>query len=290
MNDGRLLDLITARATEGLSAEERLELDRLLQQPLANADLADDALELTAAAVTLGFDAAEPSHETMPAELKRRILAAADSQLPATSTDDTTLSAGSSSSRARGSDGEAIPFSRRPEEPSGPLQTRYLGWYAAAAMLILAIWAPWRGEAPAEPPRVATSAPTLVEQRQALLERAGDVIRVEWTPPEIAAYAEVRGDVVWSTALQQGYMRLLNLPANRATREQYQLWIVDPARDERPVDGGVFDIPAGVDEVIVPIDAKLAVDGPTVFAITLEQPGGVVVSDGPLLVVAPVQT
>ncbi len=83
-------------------------------------------------------------------------------------------------------------------------------------------------------------------------------------------------------------MRLRGLPANRAAVEQYQLWIVDPSRDERPIDGGVFDIPGGVDEVIVPIDAKLRADKPTVFAITLEQPGGVVVSDGPLLVIAAV--
>jgi len=83
-------------------------------------------------------------------------------------------------------------------------------------------------------------------------------------------------------------MRLSGLPANRSAAEQYQLWIVDPSRDERPIDGGVFDIPAGVDEVIVPIDAKLRAADPKAFAITLEQPGGVVVSDGPLLVVAPV--
>ncbi len=62
---------------------------------------------------------------------------------------------------------------------------------------------------------------------------------------------------------------------------------MDPGRDARPVDGGVFDI-TGEGEVIVPIDAKLPIGTPAVFAITLEQPGGVVVSDGPLLVIAPV--
>ena len=39
-------------------------------------------------------------------------------------------------------------------------------------------------------------------------------------------------------------------------------------------------------EVIIPIDAKLAVASPAAFAITVERPGGVVVSDGPLEVVA----
>ena len=49
----------------------------------------------------------------------------------------------------------------------------------------------------------------------------------------------------------------------------------------------MFDIPAGQTEVLIPIDAKLAVVDPKAFAITAEQPGGVVVSAGPLLVVAP---
>ncbi|MEM9493444.1 MAG: hypothetical protein AAGC55_30125, partial [Myxococcota bacterium] len=73
--------------------------------------------------------------------------------------------------------------------------------------------------------------------------------------------------------------RIRGLAANNVKRLQYQLWIFDPARDERyPVDGGVFDIPDAADEVVVPIDAKLAVAAPNLFAITVEPPGGVVVS------------
>ena len=60
---------------------------------------------------------------------------------------------------------------------------------------------------------------------------------------------------------------------------------MDPDRDRHPVDGGVFDV-SGKGEVVIPIRAVLPVHGPSAFAITLEQPGGVVVSDGPLLVVA----
>lgn len=85
--------------------------------------------------------------------------------------------------------------------------------------------------------------------------------------------------MVWSDTEQRGYMRIRGLAANDVTRAQYQLWIFDPRRDERyPVDGGVFDIPAGSEEVIVPIVAKLDVRGPTLFAVTVEAPGGVVVS------------
>ena len=43
------------------------------------------------------------------------------------------------------------------------------------------------------------------------------------------------------------------------------------------VDGGVFDVPS-TGEVIVPITAKLRVGGATLFAVTVERPGGVVVS------------
>ena len=95
-----------------------------------------------------------------------------------------------------------------------------------------------------------------------------------WARPEIPAYADVTGDVTWNDQRQEGYLRLAGLPANDPEQSQYQLWIVDPARDERPVDGGVFDMPVGSGEVIIPIDAKLTVSDPAAFAITLEKPGG----------------
>ena len=74
---------------------------------------------------------------------------------------------------------------------------------------------------------------------------------------------------------------------NDPVKAQYQLWIVDPERDAHPVDGGVFDVPTA-GEILVPIQAKLTIHRPTAFAITLEKPGGVVVSTQPLLVVAAV--
>lgn len=57
----------------------------------------------------------------------------------------------------------------------------------------------------------------------------------------------------------------------------------DEARRACPVDGGVFEInaaraDAATGEVIVPVTAKLRVRGPTLFAVTVEKPGGVVVS------------
>ena len=72
---------------------------------------------------------------------------------------------------------------------------------------------------------------------------------------------------------------------NDPSVEQYQLWIFDKNRDQAfPVDGGVFDV-SSTGEVIVPISAKLHVDEPVLFAVTIEAPGGVVVSKRERIVV-----
>jgi hypothetical protein len=56
------------------------------------------------------------------------------------------------------------------------------------------------------------------------------------------------------------------------------------------VDGGVFDVPQN-GEVIIPIDAKIKVQKPTLFAVTAEKPGGVVVSkQEKVLAIAKVET
>jgi hypothetical protein len=45
------------------------------------------------------------------------------------------------------------------------------------------------------------------------------------------------------------------------------------------VNGGVFNVPADSSEVLVPIRAALPVHLAKAFAVTIEKPGGVVVSD-----------
>jgi anti-sigma-K factor RskA len=155
-----------------------------------------------------------------------------------------------------------------------------LGWYAAAALALVFVVSRF-----APPP----PAPAAGAQRAALIERAPDVLRVAWAPSKEPGFEGASGDVVWSSARQEGYLRLAGLPPNDRSRRQYQLWVVDPSRDSRPVDGGVFDVGPG-GEAIIPIHAKLPVRRPTAFAITLEQAGGVVVSDGPMLLVAAVSS
>lgn len=144
-----------------------------------------------------------------------------------------------------------------------------VGWAAAAGLLAYVLL---RGaDAPAPEPAA---------RRGALLVEAGDVARADWQATADPLAGGVRGDVVWSRARQEGYMRFASLPVNDPRRQQYQLWIFDKSRPDweaRPIDGGVFDVRSD-GEVVVPIDAKLHVDAAALFAITLEAPGGVVVS------------
>ncbi len=85
--------------------------------------------------------------------------------------------------------------------------------------------------------------------------------------------------MVWDPATQRGFLRLVGLAANDPAVHQYQLWIFDGGRDKRyPVDGGVFNIPAAAGEVVIPIHAALPVLSAKAFAVTVEKPGGVVVS------------
>ncbi|MFM8633793.1 MAG: anti-sigma factor domain-containing protein, partial [Planctomycetia bacterium] len=96
--------------------------------------------------------------------------------------------------------------------------------------------------------------------------------------PVIAAPGADLGDVVWSPSRQRGFMRIRGLAANDPGKEQYQLWIFDAERNaDYPVDGGVFNVTAD-GEVVVPIDPRLPVGRATLFAVTVEKPGGVVVS------------
>lgn len=159
-----------------------------------------------------------------------------------------------------------------------------LGWAAAAALLIALIIRPSTdGTSPA-----AQLQPVAFTAEQSLeaLRTATGTVTLPWATPESIGYESVTGEVIWNDEEQKGFLRLANMPANNPLVSQYQLWIVDPDRDSNPVDGGVFDIVADNSEVLIPIDAKLPVIAPAAFAITREQPGGVVVSKGPLLVIA----
>lgn len=113
-------------------------------------------------------------------------------------------------------------------------------------------------------------------------------LRIPWSDTGDPLSSGIEGEVLWNNEEQRGFMRFEGLAANDPRQQQYQLWIFDRTRPEAtPVDGGVFDI-QGSGETLVPIRAKIRVGDPFQFAVTLEKPGGVVVSERERIVAAAV--
>jgi hypothetical protein len=266
-NDERLMDLLAARCTQGLTDAESAELDRLLSD---HAEVDPDSFDLSAASISLAtLDAATVSAE-LPASLRARLLAAANST---SSQRSPALPMSAARSAARTQAARSFPFA----------------WLAAAAALALAVVGWWQVSRLSS----GNGPQSLNTQLATFTQKAPDAVHCTWNGKE-PGFESVKGEVIWSDALQRGFMLLSGLPANDPSRKQYQLWIVDPSRDKHPVDGGVFDIAAVLGpqeraptgEIIVPIVCKLRVQSPAAFALTVEKPGGVVVSEGPLVVVA----
>jgi hypothetical protein len=234
--------------------DERMERFAELDAGRALGDLdAAEAAEWQALSEELGL-AGDPALDLLAAQLEAACIGRSSPALP------TGLAAGLERIVQR----PAVAHDARHRRTSviaGP----WLGWAVAAGLLLLLVLQVL----------LPGKAPTAADHRAALLSRADDLTRLEFSSTG-GNYAGATGELLWSDARQEGYMTLSNLPANDPSQRQYQLWIVDPTRDEFPVDGGVFDIPAGSGSVVIPIQAKLAVRKPAAFVITLEQPGGVV--------------
>jgi hypothetical protein len=254
----RMIDLLVDRATEGLVETETQELERLL-----GAFPEQDAHEFDWAAAALNLATMGPAGEPLPTQLRDRLMIDAGMYFGAR---EQILSPATALPQSTG----------KPLAPHRMQRMKNTPWYFAAASLALAVLGWWQVFAlngPAQP----------VSLKYAQFLENPDIVRASWVASE-ERYAAVSGEVLWSNASQSGYMRFVRLEPNDPERFQYQLWIIDPDRDSHAVDGGVFDIP-NVGEVIVPMNAKLRVDKPRTFAITLEKAGGVVVSSGPVLLV-----
>jgi anti-sigma-K factor RskA len=174
---------------------------------------------------------------------------------------------------------------RRAQAATAPRRrSSVLPWLAAAASLLVASGAVWMLLRKDAPTTVATAA-VPATARTELLASAGDAAKLAWTATPDPNARGASGDVVWSQTQQRGFMRFVGLAPNDPAQFQYQLWIFDKDRDEKfPVDGGVFNV-SSTGEVIVPISAKLHVTDATLFAVTIEKPGGVVVSKRERIVV-----
>lgn len=256
----RLHELLADRATTGLDANELHELNGL------GSDWEREALEfeLAAAAADLAFaqdDAPLPSHLRDRLESVGVSRLATDRGLRLTSlmaTVETKLSS--------------------PQFTPAPVP-----WLVAAAAVVLAafawVFAPSPGPANISTPDLAL---TPAQRYESLLAQTGS-ISSEWAVADESLADGATGGAVWDAETQTGLMKFAGLPINDPTEQQYQLWIfrgdAEGGLEAHPVDGGVFDIASADSDVYVPIDARLQVDDVVAFAITIEPPGGVVVSD-----------
>ncbi len=255
----RLFELLADRAMFGLNAEEQAELQKLENEfPELAGDISFDRAAASLQIAALG------EVEPVPASLRSRLESDAAKYF---------------SSRTEEREFSDNIVEVKYESPK-PTFMQWLGWALAGAAclaLVANIWMSGFGPTREVVKENAPPPPTIEQKREALLASAGPgIVRTEWTSPQ--EEADLKGEVVWSDSKQEGYMTFRNLPVNDSSKETYQLWIFDENQDEAtPVDGGVFDV-SKEGEAIIPIDAKIKVKNPKAFAVTVEKPGGVVVS------------
>ncbi len=259
-NKEKMLELLADQTAFGLTQEEALEVEMLLREFPEWEN--DNSFEIAATAISLAnLDTSEP----MPAHLRAKILAESEKYFAKEEIAET--------------EDLQPTFSFAPKRSIFD----WLGWAFAAAFLValgVNVWTTRNQEIVQNPPNIQTPTPelTATQKRERLLASA-DKIQLNLSPPTPDALA-VTGDVVWDNAKQEGYVRFQNLPTIDASKESYQVWIIDETRDANfPVDGGVFKVNAQ-GEIIVPITAKLKIGKPKMFAVTKEKsPEGVVKSD-----------
>lgn len=267
-----LFDLLTSKAMFGLDEADQRALDEL-DPEIAERELA--TLELTAAAIGMaGLDTSEP----MPAHLREQI--AEDARF--------IVGAGTSAETPQSEPAPWPPAPKFTEYDDEPRASAgwfgWLGWAAAAAACIALAVNVWftQFRTPEAPPQAKVEQPlppTLAELRSELIASGAKLIKADWSAGNVKDIKNVAGDIVWSDEKQAGYMRFTGLPVKAGPEYCYQLWIFDHVQDKAtPIDGGIFDV-TSEGEIIVPINAKLQVSGPEMFAITIERHGGVVVSN-----------
>ncbi|MGW8370518.1 MAG: anti-sigma factor domain-containing protein [Gammaproteobacteria bacterium] len=260
----RVEDLLVKRSLEGLNDVETAEL-RSLVKKFPQVDVA--AFDRAVAAISVSQ---VPLTHAMPAGLYAEIEATGKRIVAQRAAATPSRHAGSSLNRRRQTP-RSSPRSSARSSPQRRRSPSAIPWLVAAASLAFAIVSWW-------PMPPSSSNADSVYQRSRLIDSGAQL--QNWTATDDPTAVAASGDVVWDEVTQQGYLRIVMLSPNDPDEYQYQLWIFDSARDERfPVDGGVFDISPGGGEVLVPISAKLPVGHAVMFAVTVEKPGGVVVSD-----------
>jgi hypothetical protein len=252
-DEDRFLELLADRALDKLTPAEEQELARIEVQSPGRA-----------------FEGSRPSSSPSAQgsidEMERAAAAVMLASLPAVENMPAHLLA-----RVHDQSEMAVRREKRRRDP-----VRYTGWVAAAACLAFALGSLLMRPRLPSGPSAAQAYAELAAQKETQ--------RLDWSATKDPAATKAGGEVLWNPVTQKGFMRFRGLAMNDKQREQYQLWIFDGTKDDRyPVDGGVFDV--GGEDVIVPITAKIAVGKATLFAVTVEKPGGVVVSKRERIVV-----
>ncbi|MEM6688223.1 MAG: anti-sigma factor [Planctomycetota bacterium] len=259
-------DLLLAGYVLGdLDTDEQTLADRLFEDP----EYKETIEELERAAASVSRVTAHQSKQALPSGLRVNILNDAKQQISKGTFGVEDASIQHSSRETTQDVVRSVAFERRERT----------AWILAAAASLLALATLSYSVSNSRRSEVAESESieNLSLVRDEFLNTHPSSLLATWSDGPTAFEQSVTGDVVWDGDTQEGYMKFVGLPINDPGSEQYQLWIIDPERDEEPIDGGVFDCTSD-GEMIVRIDAKLKVIDPQAFAITIEQPGGVVVS------------
>jgi anti-sigma-K factor RskA len=262
-----MFDLLADRAAFGLDDDEAAQLDALLGQ---HGWVRDECLDEVAAMLAVSLDEADAA--PMPEDVAARISAGVHAQIaseapeiagrigPETAAMPTTAPSPTSAAAA----------------PSGGAMG-WLGWVAAAAAIAVAVMV----ANPTEPARPQNRA-----QLVSWIDQHPSAVQWDWAPGLVDPDEDATGLVTFDPETQEGYMLIKGLEPNDPKFQQYQLWIWDQEREPdpenpapladnvHPVDGGVFDVNSE-GEAVIPIEAKLIVGKPYLFAITVERPGGV---------------
>jgi anti-sigma-K factor RskA len=241
-------DLQMTRLLFGLSSEEETEFDKLAQtMPVKQSELFESVV------ASLDIAWSDPTSMPLPDHLRQVIRSRAIEEL--------TIQ-GSASDQTS------------PVIKPASVRLSMIPWGIAAACMAITVLTVFTSSQK-EPVKVASL--DVTQQRDQFIASANDLVQAQWIngPTPIP---NVEGDVAWSPSQQRGFMRFKGLTVNQPTLKQYQLWIFDHNQSpETPIDGGVFDVSTtGI--MIVPINAKLHVEHAYIFAVTIEKPGGVVVS------------
>jgi anti-sigma-K factor RskA len=260
-NIDEILELLSDKALGELS-EAKLAEFRELVKDCPDLEKIVESFELAAAAINLAhIETVEP----LPSHLQKKLLETAEQYFPKTQ-----------KPKVEEQKQQILTF--KPEKPQSRIFA-WLGWGVAAVACILLAINIWFTRSN------TNKQLSLDEQRQMILQMP-DAIKLQWKDPKTK---ETLGDLVWSNSAQKGFARFYKLPVNEPSKETYQLWVIDE-NQKSPTDAGLFNVTAQ-QEVVLPIDTRIKVDKPKMFAVTLEKAGGVVIpSLEKIMAVAEIET